>query len=175
MNYMDELYHSGILGMHWGRRRFQYEDGSLTPLGRIRYSKSKGNKISKNVAKEKVKAKKKASKKKTEQPIEKKSLSPDYKKKAGEYTDEELAAVIKRLKLEVDYNSQIKSLTPARMDKGKKFADKLETIGKISDSTLKLYKNANAFVATTNLIKKNLHTGGTEGAKTDDKKKDKKK
>ena len=33
----DELKHWGIIGMHWGVRRFQNEDGSLTPEGRERY------------------------------------------------------------------------------------------------------------------------------------------
>lgn len=33
----DELYHNGIKGQRWGFRRFQYEDGSLTPEGRLRY------------------------------------------------------------------------------------------------------------------------------------------
>lgn len=33
------LSHSGILGMKWGRRRYQNEDGSLTPEGRIRYGR----------------------------------------------------------------------------------------------------------------------------------------
>lgn len=32
-----ELYHHGILGMHWGIRRFQNEDGTLTEAGKKRY------------------------------------------------------------------------------------------------------------------------------------------
>lgn len=33
----DYLAHHGILGMHWGIRRFQNEDGSLTSAGRMQY------------------------------------------------------------------------------------------------------------------------------------------
>lgn len=35
----NELCHYGILGQKWGMRRFQNEDGSLTPEGEIRYRK----------------------------------------------------------------------------------------------------------------------------------------
>lgn len=43
-NYYDyELYHHGIKGMHWGVRRFQYKDGSLTDAGRRRYADGPGS------------------------------------------------------------------------------------------------------------------------------------
>jgi len=35
-NYTDELYHHGVKGMRWGVRRYQNEDGSLTPAGKRR-------------------------------------------------------------------------------------------------------------------------------------------
>ena len=38
----NELYHHGVKGMHWGIRRYQNPDGSLTDLGRKKLLKSDG-------------------------------------------------------------------------------------------------------------------------------------
>lgn len=39
----DELYHHGIKGMRWGVRRYQNEDGSLTPAGERHYYRKDGS------------------------------------------------------------------------------------------------------------------------------------
>ena len=37
MTYPTYLMHYGVKGQHWGERKYQYEDGSLTPEGRKHY------------------------------------------------------------------------------------------------------------------------------------------
>lgn len=44
-----ELTHHGIKGMHWGVRRFQQADGTLTSAGKKRYSADRKTKLTESV------------------------------------------------------------------------------------------------------------------------------
>lgn len=56
----DELQHHGILGMRWGRRRYQNKDGSLTEKGKKRYNKETAElKAEKRTLRNKLRVKKK--------------------------------------------------------------------------------------------------------------------
>ena len=57
-SYLNKMEHSGTLGMKWGRRLYQYEDGSLTPLGRVHYGigQARAKRIEKANEKARIKA-----------------------------------------------------------------------------------------------------------------------
>ena len=44
-NNTNELYHFGIKGQKWGVRRYQNEDGSLTPAGEKHYGNMSDDKL----------------------------------------------------------------------------------------------------------------------------------
>jgi len=55
-NNINELYHFGIKGMKWGVRRYQNEDGSLTPAGKKHYGNMSDDKLQKSLYKQVKKA-----------------------------------------------------------------------------------------------------------------------
>ena len=44
-----DIYHHGVKGQSWGKRQYQYEDGSLTPLGREHYGVGDNDKKAKKI------------------------------------------------------------------------------------------------------------------------------
>ena len=76
----NELMHHGVLGMHWGVRRYQNKDGSLTAAGRKRADKL-DSEYQRLTGKKLAKKKSSADVKKTESKPKSKSI--------GEMTNEE--------------------------------------------------------------------------------------
>ena len=107
-----ELYHYGIKGMHWGIRRYQNKDGSLTAEGRARAKLEKQQEI--DAIKEHYRNKIEKN--------QKKISNAEYKIKIGK---------------KVDKNKYKKQLNQAEINTYKAFAKKeIEKINKMSWSEL---------------------------------------
>ena len=115
---MENIVHSGTKGMKWGRRLYQNKDGSLTPLGRIRYRK--------NAQSRKLEAQKTKSENKT---VSKSTNNVDDAKSQKEYIanrtnlrrlnlskldDQTLNRLKQRLQIEKDVTDLINTLSPPK-------------------------------------------------------------
>ena len=122
-----ELYHHGILGMHWGIRRYQNPDGTYTVLGKLR---RKQNADSEESAPEEIQTEKKYS---TAQKLRRKltgeDQDPDYRSAHAKtnlkyMTSEELKKRNERLNLENNYMRNLKQNKELRETPIKKSAEK---------------------------------------------------
>ena len=105
----NDLQHHGIKGMKWGRRRFQNDDGTLTPLGRFRYGKA----TTKDYEELHGKVEKAGGLVKAAQKYQSDKDHKDYEEKIKtdlkNMTDDELRQVVNRLNMEERYTQVMRS------------------------------------------------------------------
>lgn len=128
MVYKDELYHFGILGMKWGIRRFQNEDGSLTPEGRKHVQAMKDTSTVAETSFKAVKNSTVAVKSINDRLITEEQERFKSKINVSRMSDKELQAVVNRMQLEKNY----RALSAERVASGKKHTSSiLSTIGDV--------------------------------------------
>lgn len=139
--------HHGILNMKWGRRRFQNPDGTLTPEGKIRYSREKRKQAAKNL--KKARKVREANKKKEMKLAKKKAKIvekglDEVKKHSKLFSNEEIANLVNRNQLESRLADAANS---KNVQRGKiKVDNVLDFMGKaasIADSAGRIYRNIN--------------------------------
>lgn len=123
----EELYHYGTKGQKKGIRRYQYKDGTLTPLGRIRYRKMKKQYEKQKEAEEYNK-------------LQKQSTMPrPTANSIKNMSDEELQALYKRVTLENNYLTTYNKLYPKKEPLIKKILSTIteKAINEVSDMAVK--------------------------------------
>lgn len=131
-NYTNELCHDGVKGMHWGQRLYQNKDGSLTPLGRLRYRKMRKDK-SKQLEPETSEQKKAR--------ILSSPSAKDVYENRHLFSNKE----INDLYLRLNNEKNIKGLITPEVNRGKKFIDTIDMASKsiktVIDSSDSIYES----------------------------------
>lgn len=118
--YDSYLYHHGVQGQKWGKRQYQYEDGSLTPEGRVHYGYGQPRDRVKALKSEYKKARKNAEASKNMYSVDKfwlkgragRANQENLEKSRNKYLDDQYKSV----KANVDYRVS-KSKNQKRADK----------------------------------------------------------
>lgn len=152
-----ELYHHGVKGQKWGVRRYQKKDGSLTPLGKMKYRTDKDFKRSydRNEALKKArqaKAEKRQHEAEREQVIRSGSASELLKYK-GELSPQEMNVAWQR----IQWENGMKQIADKEVSAGKSKADKVvDTIGDLTDKSQKIIKAYNTVTNINNALNPNM-------------------
>lgn len=122
---VDFIAHHGTKGMHWGQRRYQNPDGSLTPAGRKRYLKN--NRFRQKYLREQAKRleeerRRSETAQQRKARIMKSTNAEEIFKNKDILTNEEIRNRIDRIKIENELSTYIKK-QPTKMDKAMKAMD----------------------------------------------------
>lgn len=180
----NELSHHGIMGQHWGVRRYQYADGSLTPEGRKRYGS-----FSESISKWKVRQKEKSEARKTKS-AEKKEQNKEYlinygtpkqiSKNIKNFNTDDLERIQTRFSTEIKVRDSIDRLTSTSnkipnassageskkpkhdsvatsIDKGTKYVS--DNISKLNTTAIQARSFYNTVAAINNSLRINTSTG----------------
>lgn len=146
-----ELYHHGVTGQKWGRRRYQNEDGSLTSLGRIHYGYGKVKDAAKIAVKSAASYAKKGAKLtgKGIALVAKYGTYPIRRKHSWMLSEKEMQDLTRRYKAESDY------LKAKATRRGESFVGKvLATTGDALSSGIKNFANETGKSIGQNIGKK---------------------
>lgn len=154
MYYYDYIQHAGVKGMKWGQRLYQNKDGSLTPLGRVRYSTSKKYKTTIDRQRALKKAREAKEEKKHHEENRQKAIlsgsASDVLKFKGEFTKAEMDSIANRL----NWEQSMKNISDREIASGKTKTDKLmDKVGKATDHAVKGIKAYNLIANIYNGVK----------------------